>query len=286
MVFMKFIENGEFTGERALFAAKQLNIKNSRFFDGESPLKESRDISLSGCTFEWKYPLWYSACVQVSECYLSYTARSGIWYTNDIDITDTAIDAPKTFRRCEGITLKNVDILNAQETLWNCNGVSMTNVKARGDYFGMGSSDIQATGLRLSGNYAFDGGSDIVIRDSVLYSKDAFWNCRNVTVENSVIVGEYLGWNSENVKFVNCDIESNQGICYMDGVVLENCRFTKTDLAFEYCTEIDADIRSHIDSVKNPISGRIVADSIGEIIHDPNFVDTANTEITVRDKND
>lgn len=283
---MKLIENGEFTGERALFASENLNIKGSRFFDGESPLKESRDISLSGCSFEWKYPLWYCHNVNVADSYLSYTARSGIWYTNDICITDTKIDAPKTFRRCEGITLENVDILNAQETLWNCSDIRMTNVKARGDYFGMGSFDIEATGLRLSGNYAFDGGSDIVIRDSVLYSKDAFWNCRNVTVENCVIVGEYLGWNSENVKFINCDIESNQGICYMDGVVLENCRFTKTDLAFEYCTAVDADIRSHIDSVKNPTSGRIVADSIGEIIHDPAFVDPAKTEITVRDKND
>ena len=283
---MKLIENGEFTGERALFASEKLNIKNSRFFDGESPLKESRDILLSGCTFEWKYPLWYSRVVSVKDSYLSYTARSGIWYTNDISIADTKIDAPKTFRRCEGITLNNVEILNAQETLWNCSDVQMTNVKVRGDYFGMGSSNIEATGLRISGNYAFDGGSDIVIRDSVLYSKDAFWNCKNVTVENCVIVGEYLGWNSENVKFVNCDIESNQGICYMDGVVLENCRFVNTDLAFEYCTDLDADIRSHIVSVKNPTSGRIVADSIGEIIHDPAFVDTSKTEITVRDKND
>ena len=283
---MKLIENGEFTGERALFAAEKLNIKGSRFFDGESPLKESREITLTDCTFEWKYPLWYSRVVSVKDSYLSYTARSGIWYTNDISITDTKIDAPKTFRRCEGIVLNNVEILNAQETLWNCSDVSMTDVKVRGDYFGMGSSNVEATGLRISGNYAFDGGSDIVIRDSVLYSKDAFWNCRNVTVENCIIVGEYLGWNSENVKFVNCDIESNQGICYMDGVVLENCRFVNTDLAFEYCSDVDADVRSHIVSVKNPTSGRIVADSIGEIIHDPAFVDTAKTEITVRDKND
>ena len=283
---MKLIENGEFTGERALFASEKLDIKSSRFFDGESPLKESREITLCGCSFEWKYPLWYCNTVSVSDSYLSYTARSGIWYTNDISIINTKIDAPKTFRRCEGITLENVDILNAQETLWNCSDVEMTNVKVRGDYFGMGSSNIVATGLRISGNYAFDGGSDIVIRDSVLYSKDAFWNCRNVTVENCVIVGEYLGWNSENVKLVNCDIESNQGLCYMDGVVLENCRFVNTDLAFEYCSKLDADIRSHIVSVKNPTSGRIVADSIGEIIHDPAFVDTAKTEITVRDKND
>ena len=38
-----------------------------------------------------------------------------------------------------------------------------------------------------------------------------------------------------------------------------------TDLSFEY-SEVEADIKGHIDSVKNPKSGIIVADSVGEII--------------------
>ena len=65
----------------------------------------------------------------------------------------------------------------------------------------------------------------------------------------------------------------------MDNVVLRNCKLKNTDLCFEYCT-VDAEISSHVDSVKNPISGRIVAKSIGEIIHDPEVVDVTKTEIT------
>ncbi len=38
-----------------------------------------------------------------------------------------------------------------------------------------------------------------------------------------------------------------------------------TDLAFEY-SDVEADIRGHIISVKNPKSGSITADSVGEII--------------------
>ena len=38
-----------------------------------------------------------------------------------------------------------------------------------------------------------------------------------------------------------------------------------TDLSFEY-SDVEADIKGHIDSVKNPKSGTIVADSVGEII--------------------
>ena len=280
---MKTIEKRELMGERALFASHGLKAVDCRFFDGESPLKESSDLEILRCKFEWKYPLWYSDRVSVTDSYLAVTARSGIWYTNDIVIRNSVIDAPKTFRRCRGVTLDGVSMLNAQETLWNCDGVAVRDVTVRGDYFAMNSSHVEVDGLRISGNYAFDGGSDIVIRNSVLYSKDAFWNCKNVTVIDSVIVGEYLGWNSENVRFINCDIESNQGLCYMDGLVMEGCRLARTDLAFEY-SSVEVDIRSHIDSVKNPTSGKIVADSIGEIIHDSAAVDVTRAEITVRGK--
>ena len=40
-----------------------------------------------------------------------------------------------------------------------------------------------------------------------------------------------------------------------------------TDLSFEY-SDVDADVRGHTLSVKNPRSGRIVTDSVGEVIHD------------------
>ena len=51
------ILGGRFTGERALFHAKDLSIKDAIFDDGESPLKESQNIELLGCMFKWKYPL-------------------------------------------------------------------------------------------------------------------------------------------------------------------------------------------------------------------------------------
>ena len=43
---------------------------------------------------------------------------------------------------------------------------------------------------------------------------------------------------------------------------------------------MDAEINSDVISVKNPISGRIVAERIGEIILDPACVDVTKTEIT------
>ena len=277
---MKLLEQGLFEGERALFATKDAKICHSVFRNGESPLKESRSLDVTGCSFEWKYPLWYCKDVSVSNTSLSVTARSGIWYTDNIDMTDCEISAPKTFRRCDGISLCRVNMSLAQETMWSCRNIKLRDVRVVGDYFAMNCENIEADNLDVEGNYVFDGSKNIVVRNSRLMSKDSFWNCENVTVYDSVIVGEYLGWNSKNVKFVNCTIESNQGMCYMDGLVMENCRLVNTDLAFEYCT-VEADINSDVVSIKNPTSGRISVLSCGEVIMEPEHVDVLATEIII-----
>ena len=80
---------------------------------------------------------------------------------------------------------------------------------------------------------------------------------------------------------MNCTIESLQGLCYIDGLTLENCKLLNTTLAFEY-SSVDADVQGHIESVFNPSSGSIVADSIGELIVEPERVDPAATHIECR----
>ena len=109
-------------------------------------------------------------------------------------------------------------------------------------------------------------------------TKDAFWNCRNITVRDSYICGEYLGWNSENITLENCTIESLQGMCYIKGITMKNCKLINTTLSFEY-SDVDAEIIGNIDSVKNPSSGTIKAGSIGELIMEDNMVDTTATKI-------
>jgi hypothetical protein len=66
----------------------------------------------------------------------------------------------------------------------------------------------------------------------------------------------------------------------MENVKMVNCKLLNTDLCFELST-VDAEITSPIISVKNPISGKIHAKSIGEIILDKDMIDPDKTEITV-----
>ncbi len=270
------------TGERALFMGKDLRIYDTIFADGESPLKESRNIELFGCMFKWKYPLWYSKNIIAKDCAWFDMARAGVWYTENITAEDCVIEAPKNFRRCRGVTLKNVSFSDAAETLWSCDGVKLENVMAKGDYFAMNSSDLNVSGFTLYGNYSFDGVKNAEISDSKLLTKDAFWNSENITVRDSFISGEYLGWNAKNLTLINCTIESLQGMCYIDNLVMKNCKLINTTLAFEYST-VDAVIDSKIDSVINPSGGSITADSIGELILERDKIDPSKTKITVRD---
>ncbi len=279
---MKEYKEQRFTGERALFGQHGARLEYAIFADGESPLKESSDLELHHCSFQWKYPLWYCKNVKVEDSTFATMARAGIWYTDHISLTDCLYEAPKGFRRVQDLTLSNVDFPNADETLWACDDVKMKNVVANGDYFAMNSSNMTIENFRLTGNYSFDGGKNIVMRGGKLLSKDAFWNCENVTVYDSYICGEYLGWNSKNVTFVNCTIESLQGMCYMQNLKMENCRLLNTTLAFEYST-VDAEITTVIDSVKNPSGGRIREKGIDELIMEPERVDVSRTEIILMD---
>ena len=72
------IRQGYYTGERPLFQGSDLRIYDTIFAEGESPLKESRNIELYGSMFKWKYPLWYSTNIECSHTTLMETARSGI----------------------------------------------------------------------------------------------------------------------------------------------------------------------------------------------------------------
>ena len=275
---MKEVVQEFLTGERALFMSDGLVIKDSIFDDGESPLKESKNIELYNSMFKWKYPLWYCENIYAKNCTWFDMARAGVWYTNHIRVEDALIEAPKNFRRCHDLSLTNVSFPDAAETLWSCKDVKMNNVMAKGTYFAMNCKNMMIDGLTLYGDYSFDGVENVEIHNSKLLSKDAFWNSDNVTVYDSFISGEYLGWNAKNLTFINCTIESLQGMCYIDNLIMKNCKLINTTLAFEY-SSVDAQIDSKVDSVLNPSSGVIRAKHIDHLIIEKDKVDITKTKI-------
>lgn len=277
---MKEIKERKFTGERALFSQSELSLENCIFADGESPLKHSERIKARKCSFEWKYPFWYSRNLEISNSVFHQMARAGLWYCKNLKFNDVLFEAPKGFRRSSNIKLKDVNLTDAAETLWHCKDVSLENVSAKGDYFAMNCENLKIEKLNLVGNYCFDGCKNLTIKDSKLLSKDAFWNCEDIYAQNCIINGEYLGWNSKNITLVDCTITSLQGMCYIENLIMRGCVSVDTTLAYEY-SSVDAEMLSDMQSVKNPLSGRIKAKDIKELIMDEKFIDPTKTQIII-----
>ena len=283
---MKIIENQYFEGERPLYCEADLVLRNVTIGAGESALKETRNITAENCSFDGKYPFWICDGFKINNCTFKPGARAALWYSKGLQMTDTVIDAPKMFRDSENLNLQNVKFSDAQETFWYCKDISLKNCEINNaPYLFMHSQNIEITDYKHNGNYGFQYCKNIVIRNAELNTKDAFWNSENVEIYDSKIVGEYLAWHSKNVKLVNCVISETQPLCYADNLQLINCTFTNdADLAFEY-SDVNADINGSITSVKNPKSGHITADSIGEIILDSHIKQPANCIITQRKDN-
>jgi hypothetical protein len=278
---MRIIENQEFEGERPLYHTADLLLRNVTIHAGESALKETRNITAEHCTFEGKYPFWITDGFNVRNCIFRPGARAALWYSNDLEMTDTIIKAPKMFRDSKRLNLKNVKIPEAQETFWHCDDVTLDHVEVdNAPYIFMHCNNVKISNYTHNGNYSFQYCKNIEIRNSKIYSKDAFWNSENVTVYDSEIIGEYLAWHSKNVRLVNCLIGETQPLCYCENLVLENCRFRDdADLAFEY-SDVNATINGHVVRIKNPRSGSIKADSVGEITLDDNIKPPADCKIT------
>lgn len=277
---MEIIKDKEFGGERPLFASHDLELRNVTFHAGESALKCCRNIVAHHCRFEGKYPFWHVKGFEIERCVFTPGARAALWYSSDLTMRDTQVDAPKMFREMDRIVLENVKIPDAQETLWHCRNVRLRDVEVKNaDYLFMHSSDIDIDHYRQEGNYSFQYCTDVVIRNAEIHSKDAFWNTENVTVYDSSISGEYLGWHSRNLRLVRCRIAGTQPLCYCEGLVLEDCIFdSDADLAFED-SSLDATILSPVTSIKNPRTGSIKVPSVGELIIDSNILPPADCKI-------
>jgi len=263
------IADQQFDQERALYNARSTDVVRCTFAgpaDGESVLKEARDIRVIDSRFSLRYPLWHVRGFALERSAMDERTRAAIWYAADGEITDCELGGIKAVRECSGIRLKNCRI-DSTEFGWKSHGVSMEDTDVTSEYIFLDSSDVHLKNVRMKGKYSFQYVDGLTIEDCVLDTKDAFWHSRNVTVKNSVVKGEYLAWFSHGLTLVNCRLIGTQPLCYCEELKLINCTMEDTDLAFEY-SDVEADVRGHILSVKNPRSGVIVADSVGEIVRE------------------
>ena len=279
---MELIKDKTFGGERPLFAQHDLRLERVTITDGESGIKQCQRMEAYDCKFYGKYPWWHVDGAYIENCYFAVGSRSAIWYTNDLKMKDCTIDGPKFFREMKNVELENVVINDADETFWKVDGLRLKNVVLHeGTYPFMFSKNIYVDGLKSDSKYVFQYCQNVEVHNAEILTKDSFWECENVTIYDSVLDGEYLAWHSKNVRLVNCHLAGEQLLCYTENLVLENCTIDKAcDRMFEYST-VEADIRGHIENIKNPTSGHIIADSIGSITIDENVREPNNCVIEI-----
>ena len=273
------IKSRTFDEERALYNLTDTRVEECIFegeADGESAFKEARNIEVASCRMALRYPFWHAESFKVSDCTFTETARAAVWYARGGYFENCVLDGIKVFRECDDLTVKNCRSVSP-EALWKCRNYRIEKSSFEGEYFLFESENGEIENLEMKGKYSFQYIKNLTIRNSVLNTKDAFWHAENVVIENCVVKGEYAAWYSKNITFRNCRISGTQPFCYCENLVLENCTMEDTDLAFEY-SSVNADIKGNILSVKNPASGIIRADSIGEIILENSVVES-NCEI-------
>lgn len=277
-------QNMTYDQERALYALSNAQVKNCSFdgpADGESAFKEAKNIEVYESFFNLRYPFWHVDNALISGCELTEKCRAALWYDKNVKVENCILNGIKAFRECEGVVLKDCTV-NSPEFIWKVKGLTVENVKIENsEYPFFEVKDAKIKNLKMKGKYSFQYDENIEITDSFFDTKDAFWHSKNMTIKDSVIKGEYLAWYSENLKLINCHISGTQPFCYCKNLVLENCTMENCDLSFEY-SSVNALIKGKIESVKNPLSGKIVADEIGSIIKDENLKSNSSCVIEIK----
>ena len=265
----KIIENQRFDEERALYGARDTIVRSCRFdgpADGESALKESRNILVRDCFFNLRYPFWHDKHLTIRSSEMTQLCRAALWYSEDITIEDSLLHGIKALRECGDVRISGSDIISP-EFGWSVRGLEMKDSSAQSEYFMMRSERLSFDNVKLKGKYSFQYITDSVFTNCDFDTKDAFWHAKNVLVKDSVIKGEYLAWYCENVTFENCTIIGTQPLCYCKGLKMKGCRMIDADLSFER-SEVEAEILTAVDSIKNPRKGYIRVPAVGEIIRE------------------
>ena len=265
---MKIIEGERFGEERALYRSQDICVRRCRFEgeeDGESALKECRRIAVEGCFMDLRYPLWHVHGLRVTDTEMTENCRAALWYDTDVQLRGCRMNGIKALRECRRASVFGCTV-HSPEFGWRCADVQVkdSSIEAE-EYAFFETQGLRAENVTFTGKYSFQYTQDVRISRSRLQTKDAFWHAKDVTVADSVLNGEYLGWYSEGLTLIRCHIKGTQPLCYCKDLKLIDCTMEDCDLAFEY-SDVEAEVRGGILSVKNPRSGRIVADRIGKVI--------------------
>ena len=133
-----------FDEERALYNLTKADVTDCVFAgpaDGESVLKEARDVKLENCTFSLRYPLWHVEKFRMIDSKMDEKTRAPIWYSRDGIISDCDLHGIKAIRECENIKLNDCTVVS-EEFGWKSRGITVKDCKLTAQYIFFDSKDV------------------------------------------------------------------------------------------------------------------------------------------------
>ena len=99
-------------------AANDVLIKNCTFQgeeDGESALKEAKNVKLENCLMALRYPLWHDENVELCDVTMTDTCRAALWYTDGLTVQNSR------FLECQNASLVSRTLFSIVtfSTYWN-----------------------------------------------------------------------------------------------------------------------------------------------------------------------
>ncbi len=225
---MKVFQNEQHDEERALYGLDGIQVLNCKF-DGPADGESAMKEADN---------------IEAKNCY--FNLRYPFWHNDNVLVENCEMTelCRAAFWYSNNIQIKNTK-MHGIKALRECSNIELLNCNVISPEFGWDNENI---------NCNFD-------------TKDAFWHGKNILVKDCYVKGEYLAWYCENVTFENCTIEGTQPLCYCKNLKLINCKMIGCDLSFEK-SDVDAEITTEVDSIKNPKSGVIRVPIVKEIIMD------------------
>lgn len=147
------IANKQFDEERALYHLQDADVVECIFAgpaDGESVLKESRDVRIKDCSFSLRYPLWHVKKFTMEDSAMDELTRAAIWYAADGVIRNSVLGGIKAVRECENIRIEDCRIVS-QEFGWKSKGITLADSQIESEYLFFDSRDVKLERVKMKG---------------------------------------------------------------------------------------------------------------------------------------
>ena len=153
----KQIISQTFDAERALYNLTDAEVRDCTFAgpaDGESALKEAKNVDVENCRFSLRYPFWHTEGFTLKRCVLDEKTRAPIWYSRGGSIWGCHIEGVKCLRECQSVKFEHCTV-KSPEFGWRCRNVDICNCQMEGEYFLFETKKGRIQNLGMKGKYSF-----------------------------------------------------------------------------------------------------------------------------------